>query len=113
MHEMAIMAGMLGIIQEEARAKGFRRVRKVGMAVGRFSGVEPDALRFAFDVTVAGSAAEGAELELEAADGLAQCRSCGGEFPATSYTLLCPACLRPDLRLVGGRDVRVAFLDVD
>jgi hydrogenase nickel insertion protein HypA len=113
MHEMAIMTGMLGLIQEEARDKGFIRVRKVGLAVGKFSGVEADALRFAFDVSTQDSVAAGADLEIEAVDGRARCRACGEEFPVGAYTVLCPACQSPDLRIIGGRDLRVDYLDVE
>jgi hydrogenase nickel incorporation protein HypA/HybF len=69
MHEMAIMAGMLDLIRTEARDRGFARVRKVGLAVGSFSGVEPESLRFAFDVCVQGTVAEGAGLDLETTPG--------------------------------------------
>lgn len=113
MHEMAIMAGMLDLIQEEARTRGFTRVRKVGLAIGRFSGVEEDALRFAFDVSIQDSVAAGADLEIEAVDGQARCRTCAAEFPVDARAALCPACQSPDLRIIGGRDLRVQYLDVD
>jgi hydrogenase nickel incorporation protein HypA/HybF len=113
MHELAIMAGMLDLIQEEAGSQGFARVRKVGMEVGRFSGVEAESLRFAFDVAVAGSVAEGAELEIVPVPGRARCRSCALEFPVGAYPAACPGCAGADLRMVGGKELRITYLDVD
>jgi hydrogenase nickel incorporation protein HypA/HybF len=53
------------IALDHGRAGGAERITKVLLKVGSLSGVEPDALRFAFDVVVRGTIAEGADLQIE------------------------------------------------
>ena len=113
MHEMSIMAGLLEIIQGEARIQGFARVTRVGLEIGRLSGVEAEAMRFAFDVCTAGTVAEGAELEIEATGGLGRCASCALDFPLDTFQGSCPSCGGSELRVVSGRELRVQYLDVD
>ncbi len=113
MHEMSLMAGMMEIIQDEARDQGFARVTKVVLEIGQLAGVEPEAMRFAFDVCTEGSVAEGADLEIEATEGLARCVSCARTFPVRACYGTCPFCAGADLRIVSGREMRLKFLDVE
>jgi len=70
MHEAGLMQTALEMACEEARLAGAIRVQRLVLSIGAGSGVEPDALRFAFDALSVGSLADGATLEFEdAADG--------------------------------------------
>ena len=60
MHEMSLAEGVLQIVEDAARSQGFSQVTAVRLEIGRLSSVEPEALRFCFDVVVRGSLAEGA-----------------------------------------------------
>ena len=113
MHEMSLMASMLEIIEDQARTEGFTQVTRVILEVGRLAGVEPEAMRFAFDVGTAGSVAEGAELLLEETEGLARCPACGLETPVEAFYDPCPACARYPLEIIKGRDMRIVSLDVE
>ena len=64
MHELGLMEGVLGIVLEAQREKGFGRVTRVVLEVGELSGALPEALEFCFQAVMQGSPAEGAELEL-------------------------------------------------
>jgi len=112
-HEMSLMAGMMEIIRGEARVQGFARVTRVVLEIGQLAGVEADAMRFAFDVCTGGSVAEGAELEIEATEGLARCASCARTFPVRACYGTCPSCAGTELRIVSGREMRLKFLDVE
>jgi len=112
-HELSLMAGMMEIIQGEARAQGFGRVTRVGLEIGRFAGVEPEALSFAFQVCTRDSVAEGAELVIEPAEGVGRCLDCGRESPVASYLDRCGHCQGERLRIVSGKQMRVKYLDVD
>ena len=113
MHELALMAGMLEIIRGEARAQGFARVTRVGLEIGRLAGVETEAMRFAFDVCTAGSVAEGAELAIEAPEGMGRCQSCGRDVPVLAFLGSCPGCGATDLRIIAGKELRIKYLDVE
>jgi hydrogenase nickel incorporation protein HypA/HybF len=113
MHEMTLMASLLEILEEQARLEGFRQVKRVHLEIGRLSGVEPEAMRFAFDVATQGSVAEGADLVVLETAGRARCPACGGEGPAAAIYDPCPACGRFPQDIFQGREMRIVSLDVE
>ena len=113
MHEMSLMASMLEIIEDQARAEGFERVTRVFLEIGRLAGVEAEAMRFAFDVGTHGSVAEGAELVIEETGGLARCQACGAEAPLEHFYDPCPACGKIPMEILAGRELRIVSLDVE
>jgi hydrogenase nickel incorporation protein HypA/HybF len=113
MHEMSLMATMLEIIEEQARREGFRRVTRVSMEIGRLSGVDAEAMRFAFDVGTRNSVAEGAELVIEETQGLARCPVCAREAPVQVFYEACAACGQAPQEITAGRAMRLVSLDVE
>ena len=113
MHEMSLMASMLEIIEEQARLDGFLKVTRVILEVGRLAGVEPQSMRFAFDVGTHGSCAEGAELVLEETEGRGRCPACGAEAVLQAFYDPCPACAAVPMQILAGRELRVVSLDVE
>lgn len=109
MHELAITQSVVDAVLD--RLPG-RRIAVVTLEIGRVSGIEPDALRFCFELVTAGTGIEGAELEILEPAGRAHCRSCAAEFDVQSCVLLCE-CGSADVRLDSGdqlsiRSVRMA-----
>ena len=76
MHEMALCESVLQIVASTARRNAALRVKVVRLEIGELSQVEPDALRFAFDVVTRRSIADGARLEIDAVPGTAWCMQC-------------------------------------
>lgn len=113
MHEMSLSQGMLEVIEESARRDGFARVRTVWLQVGRLAGVEPEALRFCFDVVTRGSCAEGARLEIERLPGQAWCLHCSHGLTIEDALAPCPDCGHHQLQVTGGTDLRVRELEVE
>ena len=66
MHELAISRNIVAIVGEAA---GARRVRRVTLAIGKVSGVMPEAIRFSFEVVAQGTVLEGAALEIRETPG--------------------------------------------
>ena len=87
-------------------------MRKVWLEVGPLSCVEPEALRFCFDVVMRGSLAEGAALDIAMPQALARCSACG-EVPEVSQRYeSCPACGTPGMELIKGDGFRISKLEV-
>ncbi len=76
MHEITLCGSIRDALEAQARDDGFTRVRKVWLEVGPLSCVEPEALRFGFDVVMSGSVAEGAALDIATPPALARCPAC-------------------------------------
>lgn len=108
MHELSLTISLLELVAEEARG---RRVQWVVVEIGKLSGVVPDAVRFAFDVCIKGTVAEGAALSIVETPGRGRCNVCGMESPLESVIGACP-CGSVDLALVSGQELRLRELEV-
>ncbi len=64
MHEMALCRGVVQILEEQAKAQAYSRVKTVWLEIGPLTTVEPEALRFCFDVATRGTPAENAKLDI-------------------------------------------------
>lgn len=112
MHEMSLCEGMRGVIEEQARLHDVKRISRVRVEIGRFAGVEKDALHFAFDVVMRGSVAEGAELVTLDLQGRALCYDCMKEVQIDHRLDPCPDCGGGKLMPQGGDEMRIKDLEV-
>lgn len=112
MHEMSLAEGMRGIIMDAAARNNAPRIARVRVEIGRFAGVEKDALAFAFDVVMRGSPAEGAELVMIDLPGQALCFDCGEVVEIENRLDPCPLCSGTRLMPQGGNDMRIKDLEV-
>ena len=94
MHETGIMESALAMVARHAAGHECRRVSRVVLRIGVLSGVEMEALRFAFDVVSRGTVAEGAEFEIEEVPVAVYCHACQEEFAVEGggFIFTCPAC---------------------
>ncbi|MCC6751125.1 MAG: hydrogenase maturation nickel metallochaperone HypA [Deltaproteobacteria bacterium] len=113
MHELSLCRELVEVACTEAQRHAVARVRTVRVVVGQLAGVEPEALRFAFEVVARGTAVEGATLELVEELGRARCAPCATEVPLPSRFEPCPRCGGYELSLVAGDRLRLAELEVD
>ena len=90
MHEMALAESMLEIVEQTARDNGAGCVTLVRIEIGALSHVEPEALRFCFDVVTRASLADGARLDIRTTPGEAWCMPCGTTVPLPRLGDACP-----------------------
>ncbi len=107
MHELAIAESVVSTVLERTGGP----VSVVRLRVGRLSGVVPEALTFCFELAAAGTALEGATLEIEELAGLAHCRDCDIDFSLRDAFLLCD-CGSADVELLSGRELQVTSVEV-
>ena len=112
MHEMALAQSMLEIVEKTAQDEGAGRVSVVRIEIGALSHVEPDALRFCFDVVTRGSVAEGALLEIDATPGAAWCMRCATTIAIDRRGDPCPRCGSYQLAVTGGDAMRVREIEI-
>ena len=112
MHEMSLCEGMRGVIEEQARLHNVSQISRVRVEIGRFAGVETDALHFAFDVVMRGSVAEGAELITLNLPGKALCYDCMTEVEIDDRLDPCPLCGGGKIMPQGGDEMRIKDLEV-
>jgi hydrogenase nickel incorporation protein HypA/HybF len=111
-HELSIALSVLDIVRTAAADAGLSRVDTVRLRVGRASGVQPDALRFAFDCSKAGTPADGAALQIEEVPIGGRCNSCNRDFTSPeAYVLACPLCGGASFRVTTGDELAVLDLE--
>jgi hydrogenase nickel incorporation protein HypA/HybF len=113
MHELSIAMSMIDQITEESESRGGLQVEAVHMKLGIFSGVDKDALLFAFELACEGSLLEGSRLVIETIPLVIYCATCQKDrIPPSVYQLSCPDCGSPGQKIVTGREIEVASLEV-
>jgi len=112
LHEISLLENVREILQEHAQKQNFKQVKKVTLAIGRLSCIEPDALRFGFDAVMQGSLAEGAELILSEVAGKGICKACGKESAIDTLYAPCQYCKHPFVDVIAGNDMQIKDLIV-
>ena len=112
MHEMSLAEGILQIIEDTARANAASSVRAVWLEIGTLSQVEEQALRFCFDVVIAGTVADGARLDVLATPGRAWCMPCGTDVALDRLGDSCPRCGSYQLQVTQGDEMKVKDIEV-
>ncbi len=112
MHEMSLCESILGILKGEADRQAFEKVTRVCLEVGPLSGVEPDALRFGFDVVMRGSLAEAAVLDIVSPEATAWCFDCAENVTIERRHDPCPRCGSHQLQVTGGEELKIRELEV-
>ncbi len=113
MHEVSLMENMLETVEHVAREEGGGPVTVIHLRIGEMSGVNIDALTFAFDVLKKGTVAEGGRLEFEQVPLEAKCRACGASFHPDEFVFLCTSCSSGDLEITSGREMQVDYILLD
>lgn len=104
---------MIGLINAEAKDKGFTRVLGIKLRVGEYSGIVPACVREFFPIAAKGSIAEGAELEIESLPAAFRCLNCGYEGAIDRKSACCPVCAGSAVRMTAGREFFVESLKVE
>jgi hydrogenase nickel incorporation protein HypA/HybF len=113
MHELGLAQSVLDIVRQYVPEARGGRVRRVTVRVGDEAGVVAESLAFCFSAVTAGTPYETAELQIERVPAQSTCEACGHEVAQARWLSVCPACGDPRVRLVAGRELDVAALDID
>jgi len=112
MHEMSLMESVREIVEQTARQHRAARVTAVRLEIGALASVEPDALRFCFDVVMQQGIAAGAQLQIEVVPGSGWCWDCGEGVSIAASGAGCPRCGGYRLEVTGGTEMRVKDIDL-
>lgn len=110
MHEASLMSNLLAIVERAAVDEGGGPVRVVHMKIGELSGVNADALRFAFDCMSPGTVAEGGTLEIERVPLAIRCKGCGATAHPDDLVFVCAACGSFEIEILTGREMEVDYI---
>lgn len=113
MHELSIAKALIDLASDQARAHGASRVTRIRVRLGVLAGVMRP-LYFCFDAAAAGTACEGARLEIEEVPVTLWCPSCEDVgAPTAMYSFRCPSCGMPTSHVRSGREMQLVAIEVD
>ena len=113
MHELSIAMSLVEVVQEEASKRSAIKVSKVEVEIGTMSGVEPEALLFAWELAIKDTIMDGAPLEIHTIRAKARCRECRTELIQEDFMNPCPSCGSFSFDLIQGRELRVTSITVE
>ena len=113
MHEMGIASSILDGVTAEVHRRPGSRPLKVGVRVGELAGLDPDALRFAFEALTIDTPLAGLQLDIEYRASRSRCRDCVHEFETHNFEFLCPACGSLSTDRISGDELEFAYLELE
>lgn len=113
MHELGIMQSTIEMVEQQARAHSATKVHKITLKIGSISGVEIEALRFAFDVVTNDTLAAGSELKIIEVPALAHCKKCAADFSISHDPIFaCPQCGEFSGDIRQGRELELTQIEM-
>lgn len=113
MHELSLAEALIDLVEEESRKLAGARIRTVRLEIGAIAAVEPEAMRFCFDVVARGSSADGAFLDIVTVPGRGHCLDCRRDIEVFARPTLCPQCGTARVEVTSGGGMRLKELEVD
>ena len=114
MHEMSLTEGVIRVLEEQAEAQGFAKVKTVWVEIGDLSTVDADSLVFCFDAIRGNSPVTAeARMEIVRLPGQAWCMDCAKAVRIGQRFDACPECGGESLQMTGGDEMRIKELEVE
>ena len=111
MHELSIATEIIKVISEHMTDYPDSRVEIIKLAVGEYSGVEPEALRMAFPFAAENSPAEGSELEIQMIPAILKCLDCGENTNGIGM-MFCSMCGSRNIEFVSGKELEIISFEI-
>ncbi|PKP22649.1 MAG: hydrogenase maturation nickel metallochaperone HypA [Bacteroidetes bacterium HGW-Bacteroidetes-21] len=113
MHELSIVMNILDTVEEKAKEMNATMVHEIEMEVGILSGVEFDALDFAFENSPKPPLLSKVQFLMHKIKPVAKCSDCQLEFDTLEYATPCPGCKSIHTELIKGNELRIKSFKMD
>ncbi len=113
MHEMSIVVSIVEIAENEANKVDAKKITSLELDIGTVSGIEIDALNFAFDSIKHETMLSDAEIKINILTAKSVCEDCNYEFLVEDVYSLCPKCDSYKTSIIQGKEMKVKSILVD
>lgn len=100
MHELSLCTHLINLVREHAQVHAGSRIMKVKLSIGALSLVDPNHMRWYFELLKKGQPFEQAELECHIVPAKATCQNCTHQMMLMEYRLRCPVCQQLTLHVL-------------
>ena len=107
MHEMSIVVSIIDIAEKEAMKANASSISELELDIGTVSGIELDALNFAFESIKPKTMLKNAEIKINIIQAKSRCEDCKREFITDNVYTLCPKCDSYKTTVIQGKEMRI------
>lgn len=111
MHEFGIATDIFTVVDQTAREHNVKKVISVTVEVGQLAMINPEQLKFSFEVITDGGPYANAELKVVTIPAVAKC-TCGFEGKLGDEDYVCPRC-GGIYELLEGRGICVKHIEAE
>ena len=113
MHELSIAMGIVELAEKEAIKGGGNVIESIELEIGKLSGVEIEALDFAWPVAVKNTMLANAKRIIINPSGKAKCADCGLVYDIDNLYDSCPQCNSYLKDIFQGKELRIKAITID
>ena len=116
MHELEIAQSLLRTVSDWRDQNGSPKILSVRIELGLLSGVDPDAMQYAWEAAcefACGGQIKDCKLVIDHLPMKYKCPGCGRDFESEKLVSVCPECGREYPCRVGGRELNLKSLEVE
>ncbi|MBZ5859340.1 hydrogenase maturation nickel metallochaperone HypA/HybF [Flavihumibacter profundi] len=110
MHELSIVMSIVEIASQQALQANASVVEEIELEIGTLSGIEINALEFAWAEAVRNTILENTLRVINRPEGRARCLDCNTDFAIQQYFDPCPACGSHFINITRGKELKVKSL---
>lgn len=112
MHELSIALSIIEEVERQAESRGTSAVETIYVRVGALSGVDAEALAFAYELAREGTMLADCRLEIEQPPLRVRCLQCGLERATLPQNLACPSCPAAEQEILQGKELEVRAFEI-
>jgi hydrogenase nickel incorporation protein HypA/HybF len=113
MHEYPITKQIIKIAEKHCALANAKRVTKVRLVVGDYSGFIGESIDMYFDIISKGTLCDGASVEIERVKPKLKCLACGEFFEKKPMSFACPKCQADGVLSEVGKEFYIKEIEVE
>ncbi len=112
MHELSIINNVINIVSGKAKELNATEINFIELDIGKMSGIDYDALEFAWQNIPKNHLTKTTELEINKIQGKARCYNCSSEFKINDLYTPCPKCGNFNHEIIQGQELKIKSIKV-
>lgn len=112
MHEFSIVQNIITIVENQLQKYPGKKVSKMVLLIGKFSGVEIELLKTALEFFKEFSPLKDAEIVIETENLKIKCIECGKESIKDRWDIRCPYCGSFNTEVIAGEEMYLKTLEL-